>query len=94
VGYHRAVVSLGWDREHSCDERGVFGVAQGGELVERVDRGEPRVAGADRVVALVLEVVKERADQLGVEIGQVKPLRCDPPVLLGEREQQPHRVAV
>jgi hypothetical protein len=64
-------VAFGWDREHAGDQRGVFGVVQAGEGVERVDRGQAGVAGADRVLAVVLEVVKERGDQVGVQGGEV-----------------------
>ena len=35
----RAVVAFGWDREDAGDQGGVFGVAEAGEAVERVDRG-------------------------------------------------------
>ena len=70
--HDRLLGAFGWDREHAGDQRGVFGVAQPGVVVERVDRCEPRVAGADRVVPLVLDVVEERDDQLGVEVGDVE----------------------
>ena len=44
--------------------------------------------------ALVLEVVEERADQLGVEVGESSRLGGLPVCCCGEREQQPERVAV
>ena len=50
----------------------MLGVAQRGVAEQRVDRGEPGVAGADAVAALVLEVVQERADQRRVEIVDVQ----------------------
>ena len=52
--------------------RGVLGVAQRGVAEQRVDRGQPGVAGADAVAALVFEVVEERADQRRVEVGEVE----------------------
>jgi len=35
--------------------------------------GQPRGAGANRVAALVLEVIKERADKRRVEIVDIQP---------------------
>jgi hypothetical protein len=42
----------------------------------------------------VLEVVQERADQLGVQIGNLDLAGRLAGLLLGEREQEPERVAV
>ncbi len=56
--------------------RGVLGVAQRGEAEQRVDRGQPGVAGAGAVAALVFEVVQERADQRRVEVGDVELARA------------------
>ena len=68
---------------------------QGGEPEQRVDRGQAGVAGADAVAAFVFEVVEERADQGGVQIGEVRAPRARLPVCSrGEAEQQPQRVAV
>ena len=67
-----SIAAFGGDVEHSGDERGVLGVAQGGEAEEAADGGQAGVAGADAVVAFGLEVVEEVADQLGVEVGQVE----------------------
>ena len=39
---------------------------------QRVDGGQAQVAGVDAVVTVGFEVVQERADKLGVEIGQVQ----------------------
>jgi hypothetical protein len=50
------------------DQAGVLGVTQRAVLKERVDRGEANVARARAVVALVLEVLKERADRRRVEL--------------------------
>jgi len=54
------------------DRRRVFGVTQRGVAEQRVNRGEPVVAGADLVTALVLEVIEERADQRCVEVGDIQ----------------------
>ena len=55
---------------------GVFGMAQGGEAEQGVDRGQAGVAGPDAVAALVFEVVEEPADQRGVEVGDVQRARA------------------
>ena len=67
-----AVVAFGRDREHPGDHGGVFGVAERGVSVERVDRREPRVAGPGAVAAVLLEMGEERADQLGVEVVEIE----------------------
>ena len=83
-----------WDREHPLDRAGVLGVAQRRERKQRVDRREARVAGPRAVAAFALEVVEERADQLGVEVVERQPRRRPADALLAEGEQQPQRVAV
>jgi len=55
-----------------ADQVGVIGAADGGVAKQRVDRDQPVVAGLDAVAALVFEVVEERADQLGVEVGELE----------------------
>jgi hypothetical protein len=60
--------AFAWDREHALGEGGVLGVAQRAVVKEGVDRGEPDVAGADGVAALLLEVLKKRADRRRVEV--------------------------
>ena len=52
---------------------GVLGVAQGGEPEKRVDGGQPTIAGPGHGAAFALEVVQERSDQRGVELGEVWP---------------------
>ena len=64
----RFLEPLGRDREHAADRFGVFGVFERCVVEQRADRGEPGVAGADAVAAVVLEVIEERADQRRVEI--------------------------
>jgi len=53
-----------------------------------VDRGQPGVAGAHGVAALLFEVVEEGGDQRCVEIGDVQLRGCDFGALAGEAEQQ------
>ena len=65
-------MAFGWDREHACDQRGVLGMTEAGEPVEGADRCQPGVAGADGVLPVVLEVLQERADQVGVELAEVE----------------------
>ena len=48
---------------------------QRGVAEQRMDRGQARIAGADAVVAVVFEVVEERADQWRVEVGDRQPRR-------------------
>jgi hypothetical protein len=78
---------FGWDREHACDQCGVFGMLEAGVSVEGADRGQAGVAGSDRVVAVVLEVVKERGDQLGVDGCEVELGGWGGETLLGVVEQ-------
>ena len=47
-----ALVAFGRDRHHPRDRVRVFGVFERREPVERVDRAEARVAGADAVAAV------------------------------------------
>jgi hypothetical protein len=61
----------------------VFGVAEAGEVVEGLDRGEAGVAGPDRVLALVVE---ERGDQVGVEHGEIELCRVDMELVVGVGE--------
>ena len=50
----------------------MLGVAQRRVAEEGADGGQPGVAGAGAVVALVFEVVEEGADQRGVQVGEVE----------------------
>ena len=81
VGDQCPVEAFGRDRQHPGDGLGVFGVGQRGVAEQRVDRGQPGVAGADAVAALGLEMVEEAGDQRCVEVGQVEPRRWNPGVL-------------
>ena len=51
----------------------MLGVAQGREPEQRPDCGQPGVAGPGPGAAFALEVVQERADQRGVQVGEVQP---------------------
>jgi hypothetical protein len=61
---------------------------------ERVDRGQPRVAGANAVASFVLQVGEKRGDRRGVEILKLQPRWCCPGALVHEGQQQPEAVAV
>jgi hypothetical protein len=50
------------------DEGGVLGVAQGGVAEQRVDGGQPGVAGARAVVPVVAQVFQEGFNEPGVEV--------------------------
>ena len=60
----------------------------------RADRGEPLVAGAGVVAAVLLEVAQERHDPLEGEIADGQPGDLRALVRREEHEQQPDRVAV
>jgi hypothetical protein len=88
------IVALGRDGQDALDRGGVLGVAQRGVAKQRADRRQARVAGADRVAALVFEVIQERADQRRLEVVDVESAGRLDGVLRGECQQQPDRVAV
>src|SRR6266545_2606871 len=60
--------------------------AQHGEAEQRMDRGEPGVAGAHAVASVVFEMGQERHNEFGVEIGDVQPARPGCGALLREAE--------
>ena len=64
-----SIAAFGGDREHSCDQRGVLGMAERAVLKERVDRAEADVAGAGAVAAVGLEMLEERADHRARRVG-------------------------
>ena len=72
----------------------MLGVTQCGVGEQGVDRGQAGVAGADAVVALVLQVVEESGHQRGVEVTDVHVGWLGGGALRGEAEQQPEGVAV
>ena len=69
-------------------------VAPAGELQERAQRGQPQVAAANRVVPLVLQVIQERQDQLGLDVGESHGRRRLAQLAAGEVQEQHQRVAV
>jgi hypothetical protein len=54
------------------DQRGVFGVELAGVSEQGADRSEASVAGPDRVVADVFEVIEKRRDELGIKLGEIE----------------------
>jgi hypothetical protein len=87
--------ALAWDREHALRQGGVLGVSQRAVVKEGVDRGEPDVAGAGGVPALLLEVLKKRADRRRVEVGdlQLRWRRPGCPVDVAKEESEGVAVA-
>src|ERR1035441_8256776 len=88
------VEALGRYDEHPADECGVLGVAERGELEQRVDRRQPGVPGPGAVAALMLEVIEERRDERRAEICEVEPGGRYAGLLAGELQQEPERVPV
>ena len=94
VGDVGAVAALAGDGQDPLDQRPVLGMAQGRVGEQRVDRRQPGVAGPDAVAAVVLQVLQERGDRRGVEVGQAERARRLPRAGGGKAEQQPERVTV
>src|SRR5947208_3284974 len=67
-----SVEALGRNSEHSLDELGVLGVAKRGVAEQRMDRGQPGVAGPHTVAPLMLQMVEEAGDQGCVEVGDIE----------------------
>ena len=72
------------DRQDPADGRGVVGAAQRRVGEQGVDRGEAVVAGRGAVAAPGFEVVEERPDQRGVNVGEVESRGRRAELLLGE----------
>ena len=89
-----ALAAAGRDGQDLADHGGVLGCPRGRVAEQRVDRGQPGVAGGAAVSPLVLEVLQELPDQRGVEVGEAEPAGCCPGPLLSEGEQELARVAV
>jgi len=51
---------------------GALAVAQGGELEERPDRRQMRIPAPDAVAARFLDISKEQADQVGVDVSDLQ----------------------
>ena len=67
----------------------MLGVVQGEVAEQRVDRGQPVVAGGGAVVAVAFEVIEERGDQRRVELGDVQGGGGLAEASGGEGQQQP-----
>ena len=93
-GDEGALDALGRDGEHAPDECGVFGMTEGREAKERMDRGEADVAGAGAVAASLLEMLEEGAHAGGVEVRKGELRGCHPGALVHEGEQEPEGVAI
>ena len=89
VGDQVAFGAFGRDGEHPLDGAGVLGMLQGEVAEQRVDRGQPVVAGGHAVVSVAFEVVQERGDQRRVELGDVEGAGCLAGAFGGEGQQQP-----
>jgi hypothetical protein len=61
---------------------------------ERVDRGQPRVAGADAVAAFAFEMCEERGDLVCIEVFQPELGWLFAGLFVQEPEQQPEAVAI
>jgi hypothetical protein len=92
--HERAIGAFGRDRQHALDVVDVLGVSERGVAVERVDRREPCVAGSGAVAAFGLEVIEERGNSVGVEIGDVEHRWLPAAAGRGESQHQLDRVAV
>jgi len=75
---------LGRDGQDPGDRPGVLGVAEGRVGEHGADRRQAGVAAAGAVAAVVLEVVKEAADERGVQVGDAELGGLLPGALGGE----------
>jgi len=94
VGDQGLVEALGRDRQHTLDDRGIFGMAQRGVPEQRVDGRQPGVAGPGTVAAIGFQVAQERPDQWCVEIGDVQAGGRFAGLLPGEHQEQLEGVPV
>ena len=86
--------ALGGDRENALDKFRVLGVAQRCEAEQRVNRGQPGIAGAHIVAAVVFEVGEKGSNEVGIENGEVKTRWRRTGPVSGECQQEPERIAV
>lgn len=87
-------MAFGGDGQHPLDGGGMLGVGERGVAEQRVDGGESPVARADAVAPVFFEVVEERDDQRGVEVGDVERGRCLGCSGGGETEEESEGAAV
>ena len=83
--------SLLGDGEHTLDDGRRGRLPKGGEAEQGVNRHEARVAGADAVPPVLLEMLEERPDERGVEVGELETAGGFSGALLGKGEQQTER---
>lgn len=73
VGNERPIAAtFGWDRQDTRDVFGVLGMLKVSELGKRMDRSEPGVRGSSAVTSLMLQMIQERRDKWGVDVGDVE----------------------
>src|SRR5690348_8885488 len=82
------------DRQDLADHGGVLRRLRGRVLEQRVDRGQAGVACGAAVPPLVFQVVKERAHQGRVQVGEAEPAGRLASLVAGKGEQEPECVAV
>jgi hypothetical protein len=93
-GDGRLAGPLGGDRQDLRDQLGMLGRVQRRMAEERADRGQPGVAGRDAAAPLFFQVGEERADRLGVQVGDLQLVRLASGPGGREGEQQGEGVAV
>ena len=76
------------DGQDAADLGGVLGGVQRRVAEQGADRGQPGVAGGDGVGPPGLQVLKERGDHLGVQVGDVQLAGLLAGLLGGELQQQ------
>jgi hypothetical protein len=94
VGDAGAVAALAGDGQDPLDQRAVPGMAQRRIGEEGMDGRETGVAGPGAVAPFVLEVLQERGDHRGIEIGDAERAGGFAGAPGGEAGEQPERVAV
>ena len=91
---HRTLEALHRHAQRSLDDVQRRHVAPRRELEERTQRCQPQIAAAHRVVPLLLQVVQERQDQIGFDVGQAQCRGRLAQTLLGEVQEQHQGVAI
>jgi hypothetical protein len=94
VGHRGLAEAGGRDGQDLLDQVRVLGVAQRGVAEQRMDRGQPRVAGPRAVTAVTTQVFQEGPDEGGVEVVQAQVARLGAGALLGEAQQQSEGIPV
>jgi hypothetical protein len=97
LGEERDQSSLEALRRHGEDPGdggGVLWMPERCVAEQRMDSGEPGIAGPNTVPALLLQVIQKRRHQWCIEVVEVDGRGRLPNALLGEAEQQPPRVPI